>query len=107
MNQPEFHNVDKVKVLLSLLEQEDTLRDILETPGDSQGITIKIGSENSRQEIQNCSMITATYQVGDKILGTIGILGPTRMDYARVVTVIDCMSRNLSRTLERLLKGQG
>lgn len=107
LNQPEFHNVEKVKVLLSLLEQEGTLRDILEKPKDSQGITIKIGSENARQEIQNCSMITATYQVGDKILGTIGVLGPTRMDYARVVTVIDSMSRNLSRTLERLLKGQG
>jgi len=106
LNQPEFHNIEKVKVLLSLLEQEDTLRDILETPRDSRGITIKIGSENPRKEMQNCSMVTATYQVGDKILGTIGVLGPTRMDYARVVTVIDCMSRNLSRTLERLLKGQ-
>lgn len=106
LNQPEFHNIEKVKVLLSLLEQENTLRDILEMPGDARGITIKIGSENPRKEMQNCSMVTATYQVGEKILGTIGVLGPTRMDYARVVTVIDCMSKNLSRALERLLKGQ-
>lgn len=107
LNQPEFHNVERVKVLLSLLEQENLLKDILDYPKDSQGITIKIGKENNRQEIQDCSMVTATYQVGDKILGTIGVLGPTRMDYARVVTVVDCMSRNLSRTLDRILKGQG
>ncbi|ABO51009.1 heat-inducible transcription repressor HrcA [Desulforamulus reducens MI-1] len=106
LNQPEFHNVERVKILLSLLEQEDTLKDILDFTRDRQGITIKIGNENLRQEIQDCSMVTATYQVGDKILGTIGVLGPTRMDYARVVTVIDCMSRNLSRTLDRILKGQ-
>lgn len=107
LNQPEFHNVERVKVLLSLLEQEALLKDILDYPKDKQGIDIKIGKENNRQEIQDCSMVTATYQVGNKILGTIGVLGPTRMEYARVVTVVDCMSRNLSRTLDRMLKGQG
>lgn len=108
LNQPEFHNVDRVKILLSLLEQEEMLRNLLDNPKkDVPGaITIKIGHENTQQEIQNCSMITATYQVGDRILGTIGVLGPTRMEYARVVTVVDCMSRNLSKTLERILKGQ-
>ena len=107
LNQPEFHNVDKVKVLLSLLEQEDKVKDILKQPNQGLGVTIKIGSENSQQEIQDCSMITATYQIGNRILGTIGVLGPTRMDYARVVTVVDSMSRNLSQTLERILKGNG
>lgn len=107
LNQPEFHNVDRVKILLSLLEQEEMLKNLLVSPKDTRGgITIKIGHENTQQEMKNCSMITATYQVGDQILGAIGVLGPTRMDYARVVTVVDCMSRNLSKTLERILKGQ-
>ena len=107
LNQPEFHNVDKVKVLLSLLEQEDKVKDILKQPNQGLGVTIKIGNENTQHEIQDCSMITATYQIGDRILGSIGVLGPTRMDYARVVTVVDSMSRNLSQTLERILRGNG
>ncbi|RYD03403.1 hypothetical protein N752_19690 [Desulforamulus aquiferis] len=107
LNQPEFHNVDKVKVLLSLLEQEEMLRDILEHSQGIQGVTVKIGNENARQEIQNCSMVTASYRVGNKVLGTIGVLGPTRMEYAKVVTVVDHMTRNLSRVLESILKGKG
>lgn len=107
LNQPEFHSVDKVKILLSLLEQEELLRDILEQSWDTQGVTVKIGNENARQEIQNCSMVTATYQVGNKVLGTIGVLGPTRMEYAKVVTVVDHITKNLSRVLESILKGKG
>lgn len=107
LNQPEFHNVEKVKVLLSLLEQEDKVKEILDQNNQEIGVAIKIGRENPQQEIQDCSMITATYQIGDRILGTIGVLGPTRMDYARVVTVVESMAKNLSYTLERILKGHG
>lgn len=105
LNQPEFHNVDKVKVLLSLLEQEETLAHLMINKEDSQGVSVRIGHEITREEIQNCSMITATYGVGDKVLGTVGVLGPTRMDYAKVVTVVDHMTKNLSRVLENILKG--
>ncbi|WP_003542310.1 heat-inducible transcriptional repressor HrcA [Desulfotomaculum nigrificans] len=106
LDQPEFHNVEKVKVLLSLLEQEDKLRDLLDPPGNNTGVTVRIGNENPQQGMQNCSMVTATYRVGDRILGSIGVLGPTRMEYAKVVTVVDYMTKHLSRVLEKMLKGQ-
>ncbi|AEG59409.1 heat-inducible transcriptional repressor HrcA [Desulforamulus ruminis] len=105
LNQPEFHNVDRVKVMLSLLEQEESLSQLLMPFEDSRDVTVRIGSENPRQEMQNCSVVTATYKVGNQVLGTVGVLGPTRMDYAKVITVVDYMTKNLSRVLEEMMKG--
>lgn len=105
LNQPEFHNVDKIKTILSLLEQEALLRDILNSDALTEGITVRIGEENSREEIKNCSMITATYKISDKVLGTVGVIGPTRMEYAKVVSIMEYMTKNLSDVLIKLLLG--
>jgi len=108
LSQPEFHNnVEKVKTLLSLLEQEKLLCDLLAGAGSEKGVTVRIGSEINRTEVEECSVVSATYQVSGRIMGTIGVLGPTRMDYARVVSVVDFMQSSLSRTLERTLLGKG
>ncbi|MCL6634962.1 MAG: heat-inducible transcriptional repressor HrcA [Peptococcaceae bacterium] len=107
LNQPEFHNVERVKTLLSLLEQEKLLCDLLAGAGMEEGVTVRIGKEINRSEIEQCSVITAPYQVSGRIMGTIGVLGPTRMDYARVVSVVDFMTTSLSHALERILLGKG
>jgi heat-inducible transcriptional repressor len=100
LNQPEFKDIEKVKTLLSLLEQEDPLRDILtESPVDN-GVVVRIGGENSRVEIKDCSMITATYHIDGKVIGAIGVLGPTRMEYSRVVSIVDFITNNLSDLLK-------
>ncbi|KJS18057.1 MAG: HrcA family transcriptional regulator [Peptococcaceae bacterium BRH_c4b] len=105
LNQPEFNNVDKVKTLLSLLEQEEMFYSLLERNTDPDGVTVRIGEEINRDEMKECSMVTAAYRIGDTQLGTIGVLGPTRMDYARVVSIVECMTRNLSQTLEKMSRG--
>lgn len=104
LNQPEFHNIEKLKTLLSLLEQEKQLQQILMYEQED-GITVRIGVENSQQEIKDCTMITATYQVGNYMKGTIGVLGPTRMEYSKVITIVDHLSKILNYSLERLNKG--
>lgn len=104
LNQPEFHNIEKLKTLLSLLEQEKQLQKIL-THQQHEGLTVRIGVENKQQEINECTMITATYQVGDYMKGTIGVLGPTRMEYSKVITIVDHLSKNLNHSLEKLSKG--
>lgn len=105
LNQPEFKDVEKVRRLLGILDEEEVLKNILGCDDENvNGLSIKIGNENSIQGIDSCSVITATYAIDGTKLGTIGILGPTRMNYAKVVTVVDVMSKTLSKVLGKHIK---
>jgi len=106
LNQPEFHNVEKIKTMLSIMEQEKLLCDILEGGGEDEGVTVRIGGEIDQWDIKECSMITAPYTVRGRKMGSIGVLGPTRMEYAKVVSVVDYMTKYLSQTLERMIQGR-
>lgn len=107
LNQPEFHNVEKVKTLLGILEQEDLLYGLMVDDEQKDSVTVRIGGEIKNKDIKECSMVTAAYSLGGQKIGTIGVLGPTRMEYAKVISVVDFMTKNLSHTLERMLKGVG
>ena len=62
-------------------------------------VSIRIGPENEVPELDDCSIVTASYRVGDHSTGTLGIIGPTRMNYTRVISVLDFMGRALSDVL--------
>lgn len=106
LSQPEFHNIEKVKTLLSLLEQEKLLAGLLSQISEP-GVSVRIGQEMSCREIQDCSLVMAAYEVGGQRAGSLGVLGPIRMDYAKVISVVDYLTKNLSDTLERLYRGGG
>lgn len=97
--QPEFKDLDKVRSIMEMLEETPTLIKIFS--GAPAGIQVRIGAENHLEAIHDCSLITATYAIDNHVLGTIGILGPTRMEYARVISVLDHLSRNLALLLQR------
>lgn len=106
LSQPEFSNVEKVKTLLSILEQEDLITNLLAGGMKSSGVTVRIGGELSFEKMRDCSMVMATYQIDGRPVGSIGVLGPTRMNYARVVSVVEYITKNLSQVMERLLLGR-
>ena len=95
---PEYSDVNKARSFLSVLESKDTLRKLLGRDGGME-ISIRIGPENQVPELNDCSIVTATYRVGDHSTGTLGIIGPTRMNYNRVISVLDFMGRALSDVL--------
>lgn len=97
--QPEFKDIDKIKSILDLLDETPTLVRLF-TPS-IEGVEVKIGSENSIEAINNCSLITASYSIGDNPIGTIGIIGPTRMEYARVINLLNVVSKHLEVSLSR------
>jgi len=97
MNQPEFRDVDKVKDILELLERSDQLVHLFGTPAD--GLTVRIGQENQLDAIKQCSIITTSYSLGGRPVGMVGILGPTRMEYGRVITVLNYLAEGLSHML--------
>ncbi len=98
--QPEFHDIERVRLLLSLIEHEKELYNhIARNP---RGLHVKIGSENNDPAMEYCSLVTATFHVGQEQFGTIAILGPTRMDYGRVIPLLESFSNDFSTALMRL-----
>jgi len=101
LEQPEFKQVEKLKPLMCMLEEEEKLLAIMAHSLLKRGLSICIGEEIKNNDVKDCSVVTATYEVNGKILGAVGVLGPTRMDYARVVTVVDFVANALSRFLSK------
>ena len=100
LNQPEFRDVEKVKNLLSMLEEERLLHDILHTQ-DGNGVIVTIGQENKFSGIQDCSVIQASFRLDGQTVGTLAVLGPTRMEYARTMAVIEFMQKHMELILKK------
>jgi len=95
---PEYNDIDKAKVFLKMMDQKDYFRDIL--INRENGIIITIGDENSDEMIRDCSLITATYHLDGKLAGKIGVIGPKRMKYDEVTSIIEYVTENLSNTFK-------
>ncbi|MCZ8511150.1 heat-inducible transcriptional repressor HrcA [Paenibacillus filicis] len=104
LTQPEFKDVDKVKSILDLLSEAPKLVRLLDGVSGGSGVQVRIGSENAIEAVNDCSLITATYSVNGQMLGTIGILGPTRMDYGKVIYLLDHLSKDMTQVMERWYK---
>lgn len=98
LSYPEYADVEKARGFLAVLESKEKLRRLIGSQGGME-VTIRIGAENSVPEMTNCSIVTAQYRVGDAATGTMGIIGPTRMNYNRVIPVLEFMGRAVSELL--------
>ncbi|PTM59504.1 heat-inducible transcriptional repressor HrcA [Desmospora activa] len=97
--QPEFQDVEKVKALMDLLQENETLTKLVSaSPG---GLQVRIGEENDIEAMNNCSIVTVSFSVGGRSLGRIGVLGPTRMDYSKVVSLLQLLAKDFSDHLRR------
>jgi len=98
LNQPEFGDIEKVKALLTLFEQHSLLTELLSCPVVGvEGVVIKIGRENIFKEVQECSLVMTTYCLGKEVVGTIGLLGPIRMEYSKTVAILQHVVNSLSK----------
>lgn len=95
---PEYSDIDKARNFLAILESKERLYPLLRRAGTLE-FTVRIGPENDLPEMRDASLVTASYRVGEGTVGTIGVIGPTRMDYARVMAVLDLVGRSLSELL--------
>ena len=95
LSQPEFKDVNKVKNLLHSLEQQDVLAQLMKADDNETGITVKIGAETGLDEVKDCSVIVANYKVKGETVGKVGLIGPTRMDYATAVSMLNAMAQTL------------
>jgi len=102
-NYPEFRDVIKAREFLNVLDEKEVLCKLLNSSAENDGVSIQIGTENQIEEIKDCSLITATYSVGDEIVGSIGIIGPTRMEYSRVISSMNYIRKKINQELSKLL----
>lgn len=91
---PEFNSLEVAKNFVNIIDEKDLMKDILNS-GFAKDINVYIGDENEKQELKDFSIITFKHKVGDKDLGTIGIIGPKRMDYSKVISVMKYINKKL------------
>jgi len=99
---PEFSDINRMKLLFETIEQKSRLAALIShcIEGDTQEVRITIGAENALPGIEDCTLITSRYVVDDKTHGSLGILGPTRMEYARAISLVDYVARLFGKVLE-------
>lgn len=102
LDYPELANTEKIRVLLKAFEEKSILLKILDKAMESQGLQVFIGSENELQELAGLSFILSSYSRDRNILGSLGVVGPTRMNYFSIIPVVDFIAKFLSDYLEEM-----
>ena len=100
LNYPEYSNIETVRDVLGLFDEKDELLDVMNSGAQNDSTNIFIGSESPVEVMNNSSLIFRTVKSGDRVVGAIGVIGPRRMDYSKVVTLVDYMSKNLSKLMD-------
>jgi heat-inducible transcriptional repressor len=96
---PEFSDVDLVRPLFRALEEKKLLIDLLGRVLQSEGAQVVIGEEDELCGAARCSLVASRYGSPDQPMGTLGIVGPTRMEYARAIALVEYLARVLTRLL--------
>jgi heat-inducible transcriptional repressor len=94
-------NVSNLRKLFDVFERKTALLQLLEQSRSAQGVQIFIGGDSELLPLDECSMVTAPYEVDGLVVGTLGVVGPTRMAYERVIPIVDITARLLSSALSQ------
>ena len=102
---PEYSDMNKAKMFLAAVEGRNTLYELLKRASRLE-FTVTIGGENESEMLKDCSVVTATYRIGEEPMGSFGIIGPTRMHYGKVMSVLEYMRRCLNEMLSDEIEGE-
>jgi len=96
-------NMSRLRRLFDLFEQKTSLLHLLDAAQKAQGVQLYIGDESGLVPLDECSVVTAPYEVDGLVIGTLGVIGPTRMAYERVIPIVDITAKLLSNALNAQL----
>jgi heat-inducible transcriptional repressor len=100
LNEPDFGNVSRMTDLFRTFEEKATMVKLLDKFMGPKGVQIAIGSESQVREMETCSVVTSTYSCGGEVLGVLGVIGPRRMNYSKVIPLVDYTAKLLTEILE-------
>lgn len=103
LDYPEYSDASKARSFLTEVESGSYLQKVLSDASDVE-MSVRIGTENDNPDMKDCSVITVTYKAGGENIGSMGVVGPTRMDYGKVMAILRYMSSSLSDILSKLIK---
>ena len=96
---PEFNSLQVAKNFMNILDEKELIADMLNS-GFAKDINVYIGGEDENEELKDFSVVTFKHKIGNKDMGTIGIIGPKRMDYSKVISVMKYISKKLNQEKE-------
>ncbi len=100
MDFDELARLDRIKELFEAFSEKQQILHLLERCSQAQGVQLFIGEESGYEPLVNCSVVTSPYTVDDRVVGVLGVIGPTRMAYDRVIPLVDVTARLLSAALK-------
>ncbi len=102
LEHPEFKDLARSKSIFQALEEKRLLVEVLNKTASSEGVKVLIGKETRCRKIRDLSLVTAAYRINGRPVGVLGIIGPRRMEYSKVVSLVDFMAKTVSKVLTNL-----
>jgi len=102
LDHPEFGDIETTRELLRTFEKKERLADLMTSLAEDEGVRVTIGEENPYAEMRDCTLITSTYLYRNQVLGILGIVGPRRLPYPDVISVVEDTARNVTDALARV-----
>ncbi|TMQ27867.1 MAG: heat-inducible transcription repressor HrcA [Candidatus Rokuibacteriota bacterium] len=102
LDHPEFWDLETMRELLRTFERKEQLAELMTTLAADEGVRVMIGDENPVGEMRECTLITSTYMYRDQVLGILGVVGPRRLPYPEVISVVNETARQVTEALSRV-----
>jgi heat-inducible transcriptional repressor len=102
LDHPEFWNIETTRELLRTFEQKERLADLMTQLTGDDGLSVTIGEENPVAEMRECTLITSTYTYRDQVIGILGVVGPRRLPYPEVISIVNETARHVTDALSRV-----
>jgi len=100
MNLPDFSDISKIRELSKAIKEKHVIIELLAELSAAEGVQVVIGNENPASELKGLSVVASTYKEGDRPIGIIALIGPTRMDYSKAIFMVDTIAKCVSKTFE-------
>ena len=97
-----WEDIDRLKRLFDTFNQKRDILHLLEQSINAKGVQLFIGEESGYEVLDDCSIVTSPYESEGQILGVLGVIGPTRMDYERVIPIVDLTAKMLGSALNSM-----
>jgi len=97
----ELASIERLKQLFDAFTEKSQILHLLDRCIEAEGVQIFVGEESGYQLLGDCSLVSAPYRIDDQVIGVLGVIGPTRMDYPRVIPIVDTTARLLSAALKQ------
>ena len=102
LDHPEFWDIEQTRALLRTFEEKERLADLMTSLSADAGVRVIIGEENPVDAMRECTLITSTYMYRDQVLGILGVVGPRRLPYPEVMSIVNATARQVTEALSRV-----